>query len=275
MSRQILGKLDPMTVLHPDDRTIVENLNKIWGFKSLLEKTVGNYRGAFADVTYSGDGYAITPKSNPSLYNQLLEDCKILGLKEIPKLSSEWMYFIAAFSIGGENQRIVLTSGAIDLLTPSELDFILGHEIGHIRCGHKPYQMLLESLYMPLLNDATLKMYSALIKLPLLEWYRTCNYTADRMGLLCCQDIEVALKTMVKMSGLPKKCYPYIDTKAFLQQAEEFEQKHTDTMDKIVKILSIRSAESPWLVLRAGKLMEWYQSGEYNRIINNNRISRW
>lgn len=73
---------------------------------------------------------------------------------------------------------------------------------------------------------------------------------------------------MIKKAGLPKKCYDHIDIQGFIKQAKEFDEKYTGTVDSVIKALTIRSAEFPWLVDRAAKLYEWYENGEYQQIIN-------
>ena len=152
----------------------------------------------------------------------------------------------------------------------NEMLFVLGHELGHQAAGHKPYHMLLETFYMPFINDGAFAAWATIVKLPLLEWYRISDYTADRIGLLCCQDINAALSTMIKKAGLPLKCYDDINIPSFIQQSRDFDQNFTSILDKGIKALSVRSSEFPWLVVRAAKLLEWYESGEYQRIINNN-----
>lgn len=268
MSRYVLSKLDPTKVVHPDDQAVISRLNKIPGFKKFLKKTIVKFSESLADVTYTGDGYAITPSSNAKLYRQFEEDCKILGLKNTPQFSSAWGYFISSQSVGEKKRRVLVTSGAIDLLEPEELDFLLGHEIGHILCGHIPYHMLVEAMYMPFFLDNSSIGLADIVRLPMLEWYRISHYTADRVGLLCCQDINVALRTMIKMAGLPKECYDKIDVKAFIKQADEFAMVYDSAMDKIAKVITIMSANSPWMVVRAKQLLEWYESGEYMAIIN-------
>lgn len=217
-----------------------------------------------------GEGINITEESLPQMYHELVRCCEVLGIKDIPAYSTDWFYGPYHFSNGETHRRIVMMSGSADLFTEAEMAFVLGHELGHIACGHKPYHMLWETFYMPFVNDAAFKAWASIIKLPLLEWYRISDYTADRMGLLCCQDINSALSTMIKKAGLPKKCYGSINIESFIEQARHFDADLTGTMDRVVKILSIRSAEFPWLVVRAGKLLEWYESGEYQQIIESN-----
>lgn len=304
--RKILHNLDYQAIMYPDDKKTVDWLNGLkvpyttnwefvreiarhptdhnirewydifmagveyYTFQDFLRVTTSKYREAYNEVENQGEGINITNESLPKMHQQLVDACQILGVKEIPTYSTDWEYAPYHFSNGEKHRRIVMMSGSADLFTDDEMMFVLGHELGHMACGHKPYHMLLETFYMPFVNDAAFKAWASIIKLPLMEWYRISDYTADRMGLLCCQDINAAITTMIKKAGLPKKCYNNIDVQGFIQQAREFEEKFTDTMDRVVKVLSIRSAEFPWLVVRAGKLYDWYHSDEYKQIIDKN-----
>lgn len=304
--RKILNNLDYQAIMHPDDKKTVDWLNSLkvpyttnwefvreiarhptdhnirewydifmagveyYTFQDFLCVTTSKYREAYNEVENQGEGINITNESLPKMHQQLVDACKILGLKEIPTYSTDWEYAPYHFSNGEKHRRIVMMSGSADLFTDEEMMFVLGHELGHMACGHKPYHMLLETFYMPFVNDAAFKAWASIIKLPLMEWYRISDYTADRMGLLCCQDINAAITTMIKKAGLPKKCYNNIDVQSFVQQARDFEANFTDMMDRVVKVLSIRSAEFPWLVVRAGKLYDWYHSDEYKQIIDKN-----
>jgi Zn-dependent protease with chaperone function len=225
-----------------------------------------------AEIEYSGEGINITARSIPQLHRLLIEACNIVGANEVPAFSTDWDYSIGAFSVGEQHKRMVIWSGAVDLLNNDEQLFMIGHELGHMMCGHKTYHMLTEAMYMPIVNS-DLKIWMHLIKMPLLNWYRYSDFTADRMGLLCCQDINIALTTMIKMAGLPKKFHNQANIEAFKRQAQEFDEKFSDTMDTIIKYLSINGAAMPWLVFRASELLKWYNSGEYNRFINRHRYS--
>lgn len=267
-----LRNIDVDKLMHDDDRSTIKNLNKIPGFKSLIDKTVGNIMEKYGEVEYSGEGINVNAKSMPKLYRQLLEAYRILGSEEIPAFSIDWYYGISAFSVGERNKRIVMQSGTIDLLNDEELLFMTGHELGHMMCGHKTYHMLTEAMYMPVVNS-DFKIWMHLIKMPLLNWYRYSDFSADRMGLLCCQDINVALSTMIKMAGLPKKFHNQANIEAFKRQAIEFDEKCSDMIDSLIKYLSINGASMPWLVFRASELLKWYSSGEYDRFIRKHRLN--
>ena len=305
-TRKVLHNIDFVSVMHPDDRKTIDWLNglqvpyrtkfqfikelamhpldhnlKEWyeifkagtdyyTFQDFLRNTTSKYREAYNEVENQGEGVNITAESLPKMHNQLMEACRILNITQIPAYSTDWFYGPYHFSNGETHRRIVMMSGSADMFDDNEMLFVLGHELGHQAAGHKPYHMLLETFYTPFINGGAYSAWATIVKLPLLEWYRISDYTADRIGLLCCQDINAALSTMIKKAGLPLKCYDDINIQAFIQQARDFDQNFTSILDKGIKALSVRSSEFPWLVVRAAKLLEWYESGEYQRIINNN-----
>lgn len=270
-TKLVVGNYDPNAIRHPEDESIIKWMERLPKFKTFLTETVGSIREAYCDVEAYGDGFGLTKESAPKVYALLEESCKRLCVKKVPKFNSEWLYYPTSYSAGQDRFRISLSSGAIDLLDDEELVFLISHELGHYICGHKPYQMLLEALYLPMADIKNVKIWSTIIKVPLLDWYRKSDFTADRFGLLGCQDINVALRVMIKKAGLPKKCYNEINVNAFLRQALDFENKYSGNMDSLAKSLSLRSCEFPWMVHRAAELCKWYKSGEYDKIINKNR----
>ena len=75
---------------------------------------------------------------------------------------------------------------------------------------------------------------------------------------------------MMKMAGLPQKYFESVDPQAFLLQAKDFSALQSDGVVKRLMTQYIRnSAALPWLVDRARVLMDWYNSGEYQKIIDN------
>lgn len=256
--------MDFSHIEHPEDRTIREKLDAIPKFKDFMMNTICALREKYIAVEFVGNGVHVTDSCLPDLHRQLETVCEKLGVKDIPNFSLMWGYDITAATEGAKNPHITSMSGAIDILAEDEFTFILGHEIGHQVCGHKPYHLFLESLYMPLINSVPGgEIWVGLVRSTLLNWYRVSDFTADRVGLLACGDINVALSTMIKMSGAPQKYHDSINVDSFIKQAQEFETMFAGVAGKLINYVSINTAFSPWLVARAAKLLEWYNSNEY------------
>lgn len=262
-----IRNLNPNDVLHPEDKKMMARLNKIPKFKDLLDATVVRYDSAVTGITFRGNGFSLTRESSPAVYGILRENCQILGVDDTPLMSSSWAYRISSESIGGKKPRIILSTGAIDLLSKDELSFLIGHELGHIMCGHKPYHTLLELLYSPLIDQVDHFSLASVIKMPMLEWYRISHYTADRVGLLCCQNINAALSAMIKMAGCPKKYFDKVDVKSILKQAEVFENSSKELMTGMLSKFIVRATSKPWMVVRAKELVDWCNSDSYKSLI--------
>lgn len=270
MDRIVLQRLDFESVVHADDKAVKDKLDATPGFKKFMMNEVCPVREKMIDIEYIGNGLHVTRETLPQVYEILESACHTFGVEKTPSLSMLWHYAATAATEGAKNPHITTLSGAVDLLNDDELTFLLGHELGHQLCGHKPYHMFLECLFLPVMNTIPgAKKWISLVRTTLLYWYRISDFTADRMGLLACQDINTALKVLVKMSGVPVKYHNSIDIQSFIHQAQEFDNMFTSMVDRGIKYLLLNAESHPWMVVRAAELMKWYESGEYEKIIND------
>lgn len=273
MADMIYNDLDYMSLRYPDDISLTAKLDAVPGFKKFMLDTICVLNEKYVGIQFAGNGLRVTEESLPEIYQILRETCAFFGITNYPEFSLKWHYDISATTEGANQPRITALSGAVDLLDDNELKFIIGHELGHQLCGHKPYHIFLESLYTPVINSIPGgEAWVALVRTTLVNWYRVSDYTADRFGLLACRDIEVALRTMIKRAGIPKRYYDSININAFIKQAEEFDIMVAGNASKFINYVSLNSACMPWMVARAAKLMEWYKSTEYQDIVNKYRI---
>ncbi len=173
---------------------------------------------------------------------------------------------INAFTVGVEHPLIVLTTAAVELLSTEELTYVIAHEVGHIKSCHVLYYQIAEFLPViaGMIGSVTFglgELFSTGIQMALLQWKRMSEFTADRAGLLGCQDAEVAWRTLTKLAGLPPKYYATLNTEDFLRQARDFQAMDADTLSKIAKWLSSLGESHPWTVVRAQQLLLWMESG--------------
>jgi Zn-dependent protease with chaperone function len=97
------------------------------------------------------------------------------------------------------------------------------------------------------------------------------EFTADRAGLLTCQDLKVATKTLIKMAGLPEKYFNDAVVEDFIIQAQEFHDYSYDNLDKLVKLFSNLKNSHPWIVVRGAEMLKWANSGQYDAILNRSQ----
>ncbi len=259
---------------HPTDRSYLDNLNT----NKVVEKIIKLYSEynfeRLVTVQYTGSNIRVTEKNIPYLYNALKTVCEVLDVKEIPPLYVT-SGSLNACTIGSSKPIIVISGICLSLLTYDELLFILGHEVGHIKSQHVLYHSI--GNFIPyianIIGNLTLGIGEIAVKgviLLLYRWYRMSELTADRAGLLACQNIDAAITVMAKLSGYPPSHYKEINKDSFLDQAVEFENFDNNLFDKLMKFFSVLYKSHPWTVMRAKELRKWYDNGEYSKIYNVN-----
>lgn len=256
---------------HRFDREALESVRKLPGFDSVVNFVLNWTMIKWHVVELCGSNFHVTKESCPELYKMVNESAEILDIDRLPEIYTQWSYGINAYTTGyKDNTILVLQSGSVDLLPDPELTFVIGHEMGHIKSGHVLYHMMVQFFAQIISSTVLAGKFVVPIQLGLNYWYRMSEFTADRAGLLACQDLEAALSAIMKMAGLPKRYFNTSDPKVFAKQAKEFMTKYGDTTDKIIRNISILDDTHPWTVMRTYELIKWVENGEYDKILNGN-----
>ena len=190
----------------------------------------------------------INEKVTPQIYLVLHKVCKKLRLNS--NNVSAYIYSSSdnqATCFLGEKDKctIMITSNLIELMDENELEFIIGHEIGHF-----------------LLKHGTVTHSSKMSKEDLI-YSRYKEISADRIGLIASGTIESALSSIVKMLSGLSSAYLRYDISALMQQINNV---HKGTY------LSSESTHPSWLI-RVRALQFFSMSEMYNKEIletNNN-----
>ncbi len=252
---------------HPFDKQALATLESTPGL-SAAGKLITKYTiEKFYTVQYTGSSLKVNSQNYPKIFEYLQYACHILDVPRLPGLYVQWGYDINAFTIGSEKPIIILNSGLLDLCDEDEILFIVGHECGHIKSNHMLYHMMAQLINLGIDAIPGGSVIAAPLQYALLYWSRMSEFTADRAGLLCCQNMKAVARAFIKMSGLPLKQYKQIDPKSFLEQAREFERMDYENLNKIAKFISIVQADHPWTVMRTSQLINWVDSGEVKRIM--------
>ena len=128
--------------------------------------------------------------------------------------------YVNAYTYGTDEEAfIVVNSALIDHFDAAELKFVIGHETGHIQNKHVVYNTVLH--LMKNTAVAFLRWILPPVELALHAWYRRAEITCDRAGLLCCQDLQAACRSFLKMACGSRKLYEELDVQAYLEQLSE------------------------------------------------------
>lgn len=268
-NKKILTGLDHASYEHPFDKKALAALEATPGLTLIGKFITKNMVERVYTVQYTGSNLKVTKDNYPKIYEYLQYACQILDIKNVPDLYIRWGYGINAMTVGSEHPIVILNSGLIDLCDDDEIMFVIGHECGHIKSNHMLYHMMAQVLNFIIDSIPFGSIAAAPIQYALYYWDRMSEFTADRAGLLCCQKPTVAMNTLVKMAGAPIKLYNNINIEAFIEQAKDFKSLDYDSLNKVIKFISIADESHPWTVMRAAQLLEWLNTGQPKSILNN------
>ena len=270
MEKKKLIGLNSRVYEHPFDRKALQTLKSLKGFDTLTSHLLNWTFVKWHLIDLKGSNFHVTKDSCPELYEQVVDVADILDLdkSDFPQIYTNWSYDINAYTTGiKDSTLLMLFSGAVDLLSKEQLDFIVGHEIGHIKSRHVIYHTWANFFENLIGSDPIATALVGPIQVALLYWSRMSELTADRAAMLACQDEDVAIDTVIKMAGVPRKYFKQLNRRIFLEQAKEFESQLSD-VEALMKNISVLDNSHPWTVLRAAELIKWVESGEYNRILS-------
>ncbi len=138
-------------------------------------------------------GQLVYQANYPNFYDILQSCYKSLSVKGIPEVYiTNQLKGINALSVGTDSAPIILISRkSVISLSNGELKFMIGHELGHILQKNlmcHTIKGLLDNLNSK--SEILGPIVSDLIDVPLNQWYRCAEYTADRAGLICSKSIS-------------------------------------------------------------------------------------
>ncbi|HAZ61080.1 MAG TPA: hypothetical protein DCY89_05845 [Gammaproteobacteria bacterium] len=157
-----------------------------------------------------GNGVKLGPSQLPDIHRRVVRIAADLGFRETPDAyvvqAGGTLNAMAARMLG--RNFIVLYSDLIEACEGNDeaIDFIVAHELGHLRAGHLAFNwLLLPGHLLPFLGAA----YS-----------RACEYTADRYGISVAADRARALDGLVVLAA-GGRLAAQVDRRALVDQQRD------------------------------------------------------
>ncbi len=265
MDRRRCSHLSPSAIQHPLDRDAGAVLRAAAGFDDLVRWLFDYGFERWERLALLGSAVRVSDKQFPEIAGIFAQTCARLGVDQPPLYLASGSF--NALTAGVDRPYVVISPGVITL-TPSELEYVLGHELGHIKLQHVLYGTVARALplFASLVPVAGQLLTSGL-NLAIQEWQRRAELSCDRYGLLANQDLQAALRLMVKVAGAPPALYSQINTGAFLDQYDELTEAQNDKVSLVYRVLSELRLSHPWMVVRAKELARWVESGAYAALI--------
>ncbi|MEO0491323.1 MAG: M48 family metallopeptidase [Cyanobacteria bacterium J06659_2] len=258
---------------HPLDLAATEALKQLTGLDVLIRTLLGPLAEQLMYLDNIASSVLVGDRQLPDLHKSLLEACRVLDL-EPPQLYIRQHPVPNAytFAMRGRRPFIVVHTSLIDLLTPAEIQAVIGHELGHLKCDH--------SVYLTLANIITL-FASQLpfggilvqdLQNQMMEWVRCAEFTCDRAALLVAQDPKVVASVLMKLSGGSPTLAPQLNVDAFLEQARAYDAISQNQLGEALKEVRNRELTHPVPVLRAREIDRWASSKDYQKLLQADAI---
>lgn len=255
-------------VTHPLDRQALAALRQVPGLDEVVRLVFEKGFERFWRLQNIGASVRVGPGHFGELHALYRGCVDRLGVSPEPPLYLR-QGPLNAWTTGVQEPFIVLTTAMVNNTTPAELEFVIGHELGHIRCGHVLYNTLATQLRLiTSLVPVAGRILSATLGVALMEWHRKAELSCDRFGMLAVQELDPALRLMVKFAGAPYAMYDRIDVDAFLAQYEAFERLDADGLTFLYRMAAESGMTHPWITERAYLLRAWCDEGGLEALLD-------
>jgi Zn-dependent protease with chaperone function len=260
-----LTGIDSRSWEHPADRAALNALRMLPGFDEVLKRLFGFFGEKPVRLAFQANAVRVSPTQFPRVHRLHERASRALDAPGIPIYVSQTP-IVNAGAYGMEQPFIILNSGMVELLDDDELQFVIGHELGHVLSGHVLYTTMMAILVqLAERGFPVVGLAARAILIALLEWYRKAELSSDRAGALAVQQPEVGMRVMLKLAGGGRG--PETNLPEFLRQADEY-RRGGDLADQVFKVLNAIGATHPFPVLRVAELRDWFESGAYERLLS-------
>ena len=157
-----------------------------------------------------GHAVLIGERQFPHLHDSLKIGAERLGLPVVPQAflyNSHGLMNAFATRIAG-TRMVLLTSALVDVQDPAQVDFVIGHELGHHAAGHLSFwknMLKLPGNLVPFLGQA---------------YHRSRELTADRMGAYCVGSFEASRGALHMLACGSARLNASMDADAFSAQED-------------------------------------------------------
>ncbi|MUG96735.1 M48 family metalloprotease [Scytonema sp. UIC 10036] len=270
---QLIG-LKADSFRHPLDLEATQALKQVPGVDMIVRNILGPLAEQVFYVENIASSVLVGEKQLPHLHQLLLDACKILDI-EPPQLYVKQHPAPNAytFAMRGKQPFIVVHTSLIDMLEPEEIQAVIAHELGHLKCDHSVYLTPVNILILAAAVVPNIGSFLAqAIQAQLLEWIRCAEFTCDRAALLATQNPRVVMSVLMKLAGGSPTLAPQLNLDAFIAQARAYDEISNTELGEMVKVTRTSQLTHPVPVLRAREIDRWASSKEYQKLLQTQKI---
>lgn len=260
---------------HPLDREATTALKQLPGLDLAVRSLLGSVAEQFFALNNLAASVRVSEKQLPDLHKLLIDACQVLDL-ETPELYIQQHPVPNAytFAMRGKQPFIVVHTSLIDMLTPEEIQAVLAHELGHLKCEHGVYLTLANIMVLAAgLLPSWGSVLAQSLQGQMLEWVRCAEFSCDRAALLAVQDPKIVMSVLMKLAGGSPTIAPKLNLEAFIEQARDYEALSDNEMGAALKSMQTEQLTHPVPVLRAKEIDRWSTTQAYQDLLKDRRGS--
>ncbi|KAI4350511.1 hypothetical protein L6164_004961 [Bauhinia variegata] len=261
--------LDADDFRHPLDKQNTLILRAIPGLNELGKALLGTVAEQVMLLENIGTSVLVSKNQLAGLHQLMAEAAEILNV-DAPDLYVRQSPIPNAYTlaISGKRPFVVIHTSLVELLTRQELQAVLAHELGHLKCDH--------GVWLTYANILTIGAYTVpgiggliarSLEDQLFRWLRAAELTCDRAALLVAQDPKVVVSVLMKLAGGCPSLADQLNVDAFLEQARSYEKASSSPFGWYIRNAQTSQLSHPLPVLRAREIDEWSRSPAYRSIL--------
>ncbi len=272
-NKSILTGLRANHFRHPLDLEATESLKQLPGLELAIRGLLRPTAEQFFYLENIATSILVGPQQLPHIYELLVEACQILDI-EAPQLyvKQNPIPNTYTFAMRGKQPFVVVHTSLIELLNERELQAVIGHELGHLKCDHGVYLTLANLLALAASQLPLGPVLAQNLQSRILEWVRCAEFTCDRAALLVSQDPRIVASVLMKLTGGSPTLSSQLNLDAFLAQASTYEDLSQDQLGALLKQIRTQELTHPVPVLRAKEITQWHSTRDYQNLLQTRSI---
>lgn len=267
-SKSLLVGLKADQFRHPLDLEATNSLKQLPGLDLLIRNLLGPVAEQFFYLENIASSILVGEQQLPQIHNLLLEACRVLDI-EPPQLYVRQNPVPNAytFAMRGKQPFIVMHTSLIELLTLEEIQAVIAHELGHLKCDHGVYLTLANIIVLAAGQLPLGDVITQGLQAQVLAWVRCAEFTCDRAALLATQDPKTIMSVMMKLTGGSPSLASQLNLDAFIAQARAYDDVDKTEIGQLLKQMQTAQLTHPVPVLRAREIDRWASSQSYQSLL--------
>ncbi len=296
---KIPAKLDAADFQLPQDKEFLKKFDSIKiptlvrpMLKTEEEYIVPWFRKRIADaqdyeltIKMMRQGVLVTEKQFAWVKSEVDACAEILHIAPLPAVFIVSEGRMKANTVNFKSPFIVIPSELVDKSSAKALRFAIGRQMGHIKCGHVFYKLLtsgttnsLEFVLGKWGQELLNSFFGKINDLILVDWILAREVSADRAGLIVCQDLAIAQRALLNFKLAISFEGIELNVEDYLEQVNSVEKKQKLILDNLPKPMQTgidhwqRSerlkSEHPFIFQRIKALQEYAESEAYQKLFD-------